>query len=77
MFYFPLSALKKAILFLTIFIVLSLEIINSTFEKLIDFLNPKFNPYIGEIKDMAAGAVLLAAIGSIIIGIIIFLPYLK
>ena len=75
MFYFPLSSLSRAILFLTIFLVLSLEITNSVFEKTIDILKPEFNHDIGIIKDMAAGAVLLAAVGSIIIGILIFLPY--
>ena len=75
MFYLPLSSTKRAILFLIIFLVLSLEIINSVFEKTIDILKPEFNHDIGTIKDMAAGAVLLAAIGSIIIGILIFLPY--
>ena len=77
MFYFPLSFLGRAILFLSIFIVLSLEVVNSIFEKTMDIFEPRINPHVGKVKDMMAAAVLLAAIGSITVGILIFLPYFR
>ena len=55
-------------------LVLSLELINTSIEKTIDLLHPDFNERAGEIKDMAAAAVLVAAIISVIIGLIIFIP---
>lgn len=59
---------------LCIAIVLSLEMINTTIEKLCDMIEPGVHPTIKMIKDIAAGAVLLSAIVSLVIGLIIFLP---
>jgi len=55
--------------------VLSLEGINTSIEKLCDENQPQFNLNIKIIKDVAAGAVLIASIFSAIIGLIVFLPY--
>lgn len=76
MFYLPLLSLERAVLFIIIFLVLSLELVNSIFEKTIDILKPEIHPQIRKIKDMMAGVVLVASIGSVIVGLIIFLPYL-
>ncbi len=54
--------------------VLCLEMLNSALEKLADIVEPAFHPQIKIVKDVAAGAVLLASIMSAIIGTIIFLP---
>lgn len=62
------------IIVLFVVIVLTLEMINTALEKLCDVVQPDWHPKIKIIKDIAAGAVLLAAIGSIIAGILIFLP---
>lgn len=56
-----------AVIVLTITIVLSAELINGAFEGLIDHLHPDIHPRIRIVKDMAAGAVLIAAIGSLIV----------
>jgi diacylglycerol kinase len=48
--------------------------INTAIEELVNMLSPEYNKKAGLIKDVAAGAVLIAAIVSIIIGVIIFLP---
>jgi diacylglycerol kinase len=56
--------------------VLMLEMINTAIEKLCDLAHPGFHPQIKIIKDMAAGAVLLASLASVVIGILVFLPYL-
>ena len=75
MFYFPLAALERAILVLTIILVLSLELINSQIERILDFLQPNHHPQIKRIKDLSASAVLIASLGSIAIALLIFLPY--
>jgi diacylglycerol kinase len=54
--------------------VLSFEMINSSIEKLCNLVHPKFHPAVKTIKDISAGAVLLVAISSAIIGAIIFIP---
>ena len=76
MFYFPLSSSEKAILMLAIVLVLSLELLNSQIERILDLLQPNFDPKIRRIKDLSASAVLLVSIGSFFVGLLIFLPYL-
>ncbi len=55
--------------------VWSAEALNTAFEFLADATNPTFHPLIGKAKDVAAGSVLIAAIGSVIIGLLIFGPH--
>lgn len=57
-------------------LVLSLELANTAIEKLCDVVHPDYHPLIGQVKDIAAGAVLVAAIASAIIGCLIFAPHL-
>lgn len=59
---------------LCITIVLVTEIFNTMIETLVDLVSPGYNEKAGRIKDMAAGAVVIAAAFAIITGIIIFLP---
>ncbi|RLC40186.1 MAG: diacylglycerol kinase [Candidatus Nealsonbacteria bacterium] len=75
MFCFPLTRIERTILVLTVSLVLSLELINSQIERILDFLQPNHDPKVKLIKDLSAGAVLLSVLGSIIIGLLIFLPY--
>lgn len=56
-------------------LVLVLELVNTVFERLIDMMKPRLSPYVGAIKDMLAGAVLIASIGSVIIGGVILWPH--
>ena len=51
------------------------EALNTAFEFLADVTNPTFHPVIGKAKDVAAGAVLVAALGAVSIGLPIFGPY--
>lgn len=67
-----ISTEHLAILLLVIFIVLILEIINSSLERLVDILAPQTHQVAKEIKDSLAAMVLLAAIMAILIGILIF-----
>jgi len=67
------------ILILTIFAVLSAEILNSAIEDVCNLLRDKLELEYEEtkiIRDIAAGAVLLLSLGSVVVGLIIFLPYL-
>ena len=57
-------------------LVISLEMINSAIERFCDLVTTEFHPGIKIIKDVAAGAVLVASITSLIIGLIIFIPAL-
>ena len=55
-------------------LVLSLELINTAIEFLCDIVTKEIHPSIKIIKDLGAAAVLLTAAGSVIIGLVIFLP---
>jgi diacylglycerol kinase (ATP) len=50
------------------------EAMNTAFEFLCDATIEDFHPVIGHAKDVAAGAVLISAIGSVMVGCIIYLP---
>jgi len=63
------------ILILAIALVWVAEALNTAFEFLCDVASPEFHPLVKKSKDVAAGAVLLSAIGAVIIGLIVFLPY--
>ena len=76
-FIFQISFHDWVILLLVSALVLSLEIINSALEKACDFITTENNDRIKNIKDISASAVLLASIFALIIGVLIFLPYLK
>lgn len=53
-------------------IVLVMEGLNTTIEKIMDFINPDYNPVVGIIKDISAAMVLIAAVFSVVIGVVIF-----
>jgi undecaprenol kinase len=59
---------------LSIALVISLEMINSAIEKVVDLVSPGFHPLAGKAKDIAAGAVLVAALATLLIGLVIFFP---
>lgn len=59
---------------LAIGIVLSAEVFNTAIEKLTDLVQPNNDPKAGQIKDLSAAAVLLAAITAFTIGLLIFIP---
>ena len=73
--YFKLNSTDVALILLVCFLVLIAETINTAIEKICDFLEPNFNKKIGLIKDIAAGAVILATLLSIITGILVYSNY--
>ncbi len=73
-FYFGISSTEWLFQTLAIGLVMSIEGLNTAVEKVADFIHPNYHERIGFIKDIAAGAVLFAAVTAIIIGLIIYLP---
>jgi len=72
----PLAIWERILLFLLIGFVLILEIINTVIERLLDVYKPRLHHYVEVAKDMMAGAVVIAAIISAIVGSIIIFPQL-
>jgi len=70
----PLVFWERIAILIMIFLVLSLELINTTAEKIIDLFRPEITQHAKMIKDLMAAAVLLASLGALIIGCLIFLP---
>ena len=73
-FYYEISNIEWILQLFAIAMVLGIEGMNTAVEKLSDFVQPKFDPKIGFIKDISAGAVMLVSIAATIIGFIIYLP---
>jgi diacylglycerol kinase (ATP) len=73
-FVMEISAVEWAIQLLTIGLVLVAEALNTGIEKIANFVQPNFDKEIGVIKDISAGAVAFAALLSLAIGLIIYLP---
>ena len=71
-----LTSFQWLLVLFCIGLVISLEMINSAIERFCDLVTTDFHPGIRIIKDVAAGAVLVASITSLIIGLIIFIPAL-
>jgi len=74
MFLLEVSFYEKLILILIITFLMAFELINSRIEQIINVFQPNHEQKAKVIKDITAGAVLLASLGAVIIGILIFLP---
>ena len=72
---FPLSGLEWCVLLIAIGLVWSAEAMNTALELLADAVSPDRNPLIGQAKDAAAGAVLVAALVAAAVGIIVLGPH--
>ena len=73
-FYFSISNTEWCILILAISSVFVAESFNTAIEIDINLTSPQYHPYARDTKDVAAGAVLLAVLGAILVGMVIFLP---
>lgn len=76
-FYFDISHTEWLIQTLIISAVISAEFFNTAIEKIIDLLHPEENPKAGLIKDVASAAVLVLAIGAVIIAYMIYWDKIK
>ena len=74
-FSFRLSGGEWCWLVLAVSIVWTAEALNTAFEFLADVTSPEFHPLVRDAKDVAAGAVLITALASIVIGVIVFSPH--
>ncbi len=77
MFYFDVTRAEMVVLVLVVIGVLIMELLNTIMERVVDILKPRIHPYARLIKDLMAASVLLSSILAVIVGLIIFLPYLK
>lgn len=64
------------LLVFAIVLVLVAEVINTAIERVVDLISPQYHPLAEKAKNMAAGAVLLTAIAAVLLGVVIFAPYI-
>ena len=69
-----ISILEWITCFILFGLVISLEMVNTAIEIVVDMVSPEYNLKAGHVKDIAAGAVLINAIVAFIVGLLIFLP---
>ncbi len=73
--FFRLSAGEWCWMVIAIMTVWTAEALNTAFEFLADVASPEFHPLVAKAKDVAAGAVLISAGGSVVIALLILGPY--
>ena len=73
-FFFKLEPLEWVACILAIVIVIGSEMLNTAIETVVDLVSPNINPLAKKAKDIAAGSVLVMAIGALLVGLIIFIP---
>lgn len=71
---FQLSISEWSLIVLAVVLVWVCEALNTAIEFLADAAIAEFHPLVGKAKDVAAGAVFIASIGSVILALIIFIP---
>jgi diacylglycerol kinase len=71
-----ISAVEFALVFVAITGVFIAEMFNTVFELAVDLASPEYHPLAKIAKDVSAGAVLLSAILSIVIGLFVYVPHL-
>ena len=71
-----LSTAEWCWIVLAIVAVWTAEALNTAFEFLTDVASPAFHPLAGQAKDVAAGAVLISAVGAVLIGVLVLGPHL-
>ena len=75
--FFGISSMEWVMIFLISALVMGLEAINTAIEHFCNLYSTKANEHIKKIKDVAAGAVLIAAVFAVCIAVVVFLPYVK
>jgi len=71
---FGITPAEWALIVLSMVCVWAAEALNTAVEFVVDLASPEHHPLAGKAKDVAAGAVLVAAIGSVIVGVFVFGP---
>ena len=75
-FHFGITRVEWALVALAAAGVWTAELMNTAIEALTDLASPAYHPLAGKAKDVAAGAVLIAALGAVVVGGLVFGPYL-
>jgi diacylglycerol kinase (ATP) len=75
-FFFRIARLEWCAIVTAIGLVWAAEGLNTAIENVVDLVSPEYHPLAGRAKDIAAGAVLCAALLAAIIGALVFAPYL-
>ncbi len=70
------SRIEWAVLVIAMAMVWVSEALNTALERLADAVSTEYQPLIGQAKDIAAAAVLLAAVAAVILGGLVFIPHL-
>jgi undecaprenol kinase len=76
MIFFRVTRAEMIVLFLVIAGVLVMELFNTVVERVVDILKPRVHPYARLIKDLMAAGVLVTCVLAIIVGLLIFVPYI-
>lgn len=69
-----LSVMEWIVVVLVMALVVGAELFNTAIERVVDLASPELHPLAKQAKDIAAGAVLVFAMASVIIGMLIFFP---
>ena len=75
--YFKVNAFEMGILGVMILLVMVAEMLNTAIEKMVDLITTEHRENAKIAKDVASGMVLLTAVGSIVVGILVFYPHIS
>ncbi|MFL6554508.1 MAG: diacylglycerol kinase family protein, partial [Bacillus sp. (in: firmicutes)] len=76
-YYISITKTEWIIILFAIAGLFALELVNTAIERVVDLVTQEYHPLAKQAKDMAAGAVLVYAVLSVVIGLLIFLPYIQ
>lgn len=74
--FFKITLTEWSILALTIGLVIASELINTSFEAAVDLVTQEYHPLAKVCKDTSAASVLILAVSAVIVGLLIFIPYI-
>jgi diacylglycerol kinase (ATP) len=74
--FFQVNPFEMGILAIVILLVIAVEMVNTAIEKMVDLIISEHHNDAKIAKDVASGMVLITVIGAIIVGILIFTPYI-
>lgn len=72
--YFRIALVEWSLLVICASGVWTSELLNTSIERLSEVVEPRNDPRVAALLDVAAGAVLIAALGAAVVGLVIFLP---
>ena len=75
-FLLRIRPIEWAVLALTIAVVLAAEALNTAIEAVVDLVSPEWHALARDAKDVAAAAVLIASLGAVVVGLMVFGPHL-